>query len=220
MCSHPEIRTTYNLQVMDMNVSNYSIILGRDWQALTGGYYSMDGSHIIVPKGPKNIIIYQEERIVPYVENPPWSEINFVEIDLGVYSIFDETEEQSVNKSSDLVDNDIWYMHFDGASSKDGSGVGISLYNSFGKTFSFAFRLDFPCTNNKAEFEALILGLEKAHEAGCKKIIVFGDSELIINLVKKSYTPSNKLMRRYTTLACESAAKFLSFDISHVKRNL
>jgi len=27
-------------------------------------------------------------------------------------------------------------------------------------------------------------------------------------------------MRRYTTLACESAAKFLSFDISHVKRSL
>ena len=60
MCSHPEIHTTCNLQVMDMNVSNYSIILGRDWQALTGGYYSMDGSHIIVPKGTKNIIIYRE----------------------------------------------------------------------------------------------------------------------------------------------------------------
>ena len=71
MCSHPEIRTTCNLQVMDMNVSNYSIILGRDWQTLTSGYYSMDGSHIIVPKRPKNIIIYREERIVPYVENPP-----------------------------------------------------------------------------------------------------------------------------------------------------
>ena len=71
MCSHPEIHTTCNLQVMDMSVSNYSIILGRDWQALTGRYYSMDGSHIIIPKGPKNIIIYREERIIPYIENPP-----------------------------------------------------------------------------------------------------------------------------------------------------
>lgn len=89
----------------------------------------------------------------------------------------------------------MWYMNFDGASSKDGSGAGISLYNSFGKTFSFSYRLNFPCTNNVVEFEALLLGLEKAYEVGCQKITVFGDSELIINLVKKLYTPSNKLMR-------------------------
>ena len=32
MCSHPEIKTNCNIQVIDMGVSNYSIILGRDWQ--------------------------------------------------------------------------------------------------------------------------------------------------------------------------------------------
>jgi hypothetical protein len=30
LCTHPEIRTTLNIQVIDMNVRNYSIILGRD----------------------------------------------------------------------------------------------------------------------------------------------------------------------------------------------
>jgi hypothetical protein len=30
LCAHPEIRTTLNIQVIDMPVSNYSIILGRD----------------------------------------------------------------------------------------------------------------------------------------------------------------------------------------------
>jgi hypothetical protein len=30
LCAHPEIRTTLNIQVIDMLVSNYSIILGRD----------------------------------------------------------------------------------------------------------------------------------------------------------------------------------------------
>jgi hypothetical protein len=30
LCTHPEIRTTLNIQVIDMPVSNYSIILGRD----------------------------------------------------------------------------------------------------------------------------------------------------------------------------------------------
>jgi hypothetical protein len=37
LCAHPKIRTTLNIQVIDMCVSNYSTILGRDWQALTGG---------------------------------------------------------------------------------------------------------------------------------------------------------------------------------------
>jgi hypothetical protein len=43
LCAHPEIRTTLNIQVIDMPVSNYSIILGRDWKDLMGGYLSLDG---------------------------------------------------------------------------------------------------------------------------------------------------------------------------------
>jgi hypothetical protein len=42
LCAHPEIRTTLNIQVIDMLVRNYSIILGRYWKALTGGYLSLD----------------------------------------------------------------------------------------------------------------------------------------------------------------------------------
>jgi hypothetical protein len=38
LCAHPKIRTTLSIQVIDMLVRNYSIILGRDWKYLTGGY--------------------------------------------------------------------------------------------------------------------------------------------------------------------------------------
>jgi hypothetical protein len=31
LCTHPEIRTTLNIRVIDMPVSNYLIILGRYW---------------------------------------------------------------------------------------------------------------------------------------------------------------------------------------------
>jgi hypothetical protein len=46
--------------VIDMLVSNYSIILGRDWKALMGGYMSMDGTHMSLPKVGKNIIVLGE----------------------------------------------------------------------------------------------------------------------------------------------------------------
>jgi hypothetical protein len=36
LCTHPEIRITLNIQLIDMPMSNYSIILGRDWKSLMG----------------------------------------------------------------------------------------------------------------------------------------------------------------------------------------
>jgi hypothetical protein len=71
LSAHPEIRTTLNIQVIDMLVRNYSIILGRDWQALIGGYLSLDGMHLFVPRNGKNIVVLREGRISPYIESVP-----------------------------------------------------------------------------------------------------------------------------------------------------
>jgi hypothetical protein len=88
LCAHSEIRTTLNIQVIDMPVSNYSIILGRDWKALTGGYVSLDGTHLSVPRNGNNIIVLREEIISPYIESIPQPSVNYLEEDLGIYSIF------------------------------------------------------------------------------------------------------------------------------------
>jgi len=54
-----------------MSVSNYSIILGRDWKELIGGHISLDGSHMSLLKNEKNIIVLKEGRISPYIESLP-----------------------------------------------------------------------------------------------------------------------------------------------------
>jgi hypothetical protein len=89
---HPEIRTTLNIQVIDMPVRNYSIILGRDWKDLTWGYLSLDRTHLFIPRNGKNIIVLREGSISPYIENVSQSSVNYIEEDLGVYSIFVEEE--------------------------------------------------------------------------------------------------------------------------------
>jgi hypothetical protein len=71
LCVHSEVRTTLTIQVIDMSVNNYSIILGRDWQDLTGGYLSLDGTHLSVPRNGKKIIVLREGRISPYIESVP-----------------------------------------------------------------------------------------------------------------------------------------------------
>jgi hypothetical protein len=48
LCAHLEIRTTLDIQGIDMPVINYSIILGIDSQTLTGGYLSLDGTHLSI----------------------------------------------------------------------------------------------------------------------------------------------------------------------------
>ena len=48
----------------------------------------MDGTHVIIPQGNTNIIVYREDHIVPYIENIPQQNANFVQIDLGMYLVF------------------------------------------------------------------------------------------------------------------------------------
>jgi hypothetical protein len=98
-----------------MPISNYSIILGRDWQALTSGYISLNGTHLSVPQNRKNIIVLREGRISLYIESIPQPNVNYVKEDLGVYSIFVD-EDNTTLEQIDLEDG-MWHMHFDGSCS-------------------------------------------------------------------------------------------------------
>jgi ribonuclease HI len=71
-------------------------------------------------------------------------------------------------------------MYFDGANTKDSTGAGVVLISPSKETISLSFKLDFRTTNNIAEYEALLLGLNSAKEMGIKGLKAFGDVELII----------------------------------------
>jgi len=51
-------------------------------------------------------------------------------------------------------------MHFDGAQSKTRVGAEIVLTSPRGSVKTFSYRLEFDCTNNIVEYDALSLGLE------------------------------------------------------------
>jgi hypothetical protein len=144
----------------------------------------------------------------------PQPHVNFVKEDIGVYSIFLE-DGSLVMKSLDPEDG-IWHMHFDGACSNEGNRVGIVLYSPLGKIHNFSYRLEFACINNVTEFEALMLGIENSFNLGCGHLIVFGYSKLIINLVKKIYTPSNKLLKRYEQAVWYLILNLFYFNITHI----
>ncbi|KAL0391377.1 UNVERIFIED_CONTAM: hypothetical protein Slati_4569700 [Sesamum latifolium] len=72
--------------------------------------------------------------------------------------------------SDDLPDEDVlvieitppWKMYFDGASYKEGVGAGVVFVTSKGEVLPYSFILTQNCSNNMAEYQALIFGLEIA----------------------------------------------------------
>jgi hypothetical protein len=55
--------------------------------------------------------------------------------------------------------NQIWSLYFDGSKSKEGAGADWVLIDPAGNKTLIACRLEFECTNNMAEYEALLQGL-------------------------------------------------------------
>lgn len=71
-------------------------------------------------------------------------------------------------------------MEFDGSCANSSSGVGVVLLSPNGNIFPFSFKINFKNTNNTAEYEALLLGLNEARCKGIKLLKVKGDAELIV----------------------------------------
>ncbi|KAL0552168.1 hypothetical protein IC582_011265 [Cucumis melo] len=80
-----------------------------------------------------------------------------------------------------------WIMFFDGAARRSGAGVGIVFISPEKHMLPYSFTLGELCSNNVAEYQAFIIGLQMASEFGIKCIEIFGDSKLIINQLSYQY---------------------------------
>ena len=57
--------------------------------------------------------------------------------------------------------------------------------------------LDFPTTNNEAEYEALVAGLDLARVAGATSVVIYYDSQVITNQENGDYECKGERMKRY-----------------------
>jgi ribonuclease HI len=109
-----------------------------------------------------------------------------------------------VTVESDELPTDFWSMDFDGAVSKEGVGAGVWLHNHKSRySESHSYKLNFQCTNNIAEYEALMLGLKLLKKVGAKQIMVRGDSELIIKQIKGEYSAKHPRLRAYRNVVLD-----------------
>ncbi len=97
-----------------------------------------------------------------------------------------------------------WDMFLDGACSRETAGAGLVLVSPKQESTHLPFKLTFQVTNNIAEYEALILGLNAAKDRGIKNIKVFGDVDLIIQQVNKTFKARHLRLKAYTGRQCSS----------------
>lgn len=116
-----------------------------------------------------------------------------------------------------------WEMYFDGASRynhkyENTSGVGIVFITPEGYMIPHSFVLTEPCSNNVAEYQALIIGMEIAREMGISRLEVRGDSKLIVNQMNDLYEVRKPDLLPYHAAARRLALSFPYFNIEHVPR--
>ena len=71
--------------------------------------------------------------------------------------------------NDNIFHQSLWHLYFDGLVKKLGAGAGVWITNMENNhSEGHAFKLNFKCTKNMAEYEALILGLQIIRNLGGK----------------------------------------------------
>ena len=82
----------------------------------------------------------------------------------------------------------------------------------------FMYRLDVECSNNQAEYEALIIGLKMLKSLDAKVIQIMGDSQLVINQLLGEYRCNSPILEEYLGKAKTLLEHFADVSISHIPR--
>ncbi|KAL0416311.1 UNVERIFIED_CONTAM: hypothetical protein Slati_3463000 [Sesamum latifolium] len=97
----------------------------------------------------------------------------------------------------DTSKDQTWLLHVDGSSTIQGSGAGIVIRSPQGEDLEFAIKFGFKASNNEAEYEALVIGMRMAHEAGARHLLAYSDSQLIVKQVEGAYEAKEENMIQY-----------------------
>jgi ribonuclease HI len=112
-----------------------------------------------------------------------------------------------------------WAMYFDGSLKLGGSGARVLFISPRGQQLKYVFQILFEVSNNKAEYEALLHGLRLAVFLDIKRLLVYGDSLLVVQQVNKEWDINKDTMDAYVTEIRKLENRFLGLEIHHVNRD-
>ncbi len=110
-------------------------------------------------------------------------------------------------------------LQFDGGSrgNPGPAGIGVVVSASDGTSLITLGRFIGRATNNVAEYKALITAMEEALKLGARRILIRGDSELVIKQMKGEYRVKHPDMK---PLYAQAQALLAKFDATKIEHNL
>lgn len=99
------------------------------------------------------------------------------------------------------------------------AGAGVVLKDSYKKTIKEVGAYLGVCTNNEAEYKALVLGMQAALKKGATELTCYLDSELIVKQLNGEYKVKNPRMKVFYGEVRELEGKIGKVVYRHVKRD-
>jgi ribonuclease HI len=110
-------------------------------------------------------------------------------------------------------------MYFDGSLKLEGAGAGVLLISPTGEQLKYVLQIFWKVSNNEAEYEALLHGIRLAVSLGIKRLLVYGDSAVVINQVNKSWDRNKENMDAYCLEVRKLKNKFYYLEFHHIIRD-
>ena len=103
---------------------------------------------------------------------------------------------------------------------KEGAAIRVIIESSSRVVIEEAFWLEKQMTNNEAEYEAMIYGLELTLKLGVQNLKVILDLKLVSGHVNKVFEAKDQRMRVYCDKVSRLVKCFRRIDIQVIKREL
>jgi ribonuclease HI len=118
----------------------------------------------------------------------------------------------------------IWTIHCDGTWCHKGASAAVIITSPAGVKYRYTACLSFAlesdrCTNNIAEYEAVILGLHKLWALEVTTCIIRIDSKVIAGQIEKEYSAKEPVLMQYLTAVRGLDKQFKGVTLQHVERN-
>ena len=98
------------------------------------------------------------------------------------------------------------------------AGAGVAIWDEQGRLILERGFFLGVMTNNQAEYEGLLRGLEAAGELGADQVEVFCDSELLVKQINGEYRVKNAQLKKLYEKAVVLQGQFKSVRVRHIRR--
>lgn len=98
------------------------------------------------------------------------------------------------------------------------AAIGVVIKSPLGKVVMAFGRYIGVATNNQAEYQALIAGLEEVKKMGTKTVQCFLDSELLVKQMRREYRIKDKNLQPLFIKVWNLATAFKNVTFNHIAR--